>query len=343
MKSLNIFTFLLILFIIACKTNTQQPEKYQKHRNNIVSVQNKIIDIKPEIIFGKSWLYIIDDILIVAEQRAYNEKGIHLFNKNTFKYITSTAIIGKGPNEVAALGTIGIDSKNKILWVTDNGKKLRWKFPLDSILNNEMYKPTEKLNLYDDLYLSRYGFLNDSIVLGKAMRVLNIGGFDMAMAKLNINTNVTEVYGYEHPEVYGKRTNSFFALSVKNNFYVNCFAFCDLMTICDLDGNLKYNIYGKKWFNKERKNIYFDGVDLFDKYIIASYVGDERIVYDEHKRPKENCSSKLMIFNLKGDYIKTIDTEYEIISFCIDEENDRLIAYFDGRENPLGYFNLNLD
>lgn len=154
MKTLNIFICLLMLFTIACKTNTQQTEKYQKHRNNIVSVQNEIIDIKPKIVFGKSWLYIIDDILIVVEQRSYNEKAIHLFNKNTFKYITSTAIIGKGPGEVAVPGKIGVDSKNKILWVDDNGKQVRWKFPLDSILNNEMYKPKDKLDLYEDLYMS---------------------------------------------------------------------------------------------------------------------------------------------------------------------------------------------
>jgi len=42
---------------------------------------------------------------------------------------------------------------------------------------------------------------------------------------------------------------------------------------------------------------------------------------------------------LAGSYQKTIDTGSEICSFCIDEKHNRIIAYFNDREEPLGYFN----
>lgn len=334
-----------MLFIIACKSNSEEKiEKFQKHRDKIINIEDKIIDIETEILFGNCFLYIIDDILIVAEGPSRFDKGIHLFDKNTFKYITSTVIIGKGPGEVTSPGRIGVDRKNRVLWVQDHGKKVMWKFPLDSILNNEMYKPTDNIDLYNELFIERFSFLNDSIALGKAVRVLSNSSFDMVMAKLNFNTNITEVYGYGHPEAVGRKSNSQFKLSVKNNFYVNCYGYCDLMTICDLDGNLKCNVYGSGWLNnKDNKNNYYKGVDLISNYIIASYLGDAGMIFDEYKRLKSNFPSKFLVFDIDGNYKETIETGHKFFCFCVDEENNRVIAYFDGRENPLGYFNLNFD
>jgi len=333
---------MLMLVMITCKNSKKDEiEKFQKKRDNIINVKGKINDLKTELVFGYSSLYICDNLLIVMEMAPGGNKGIHLYDKNTFEYITSSAIIGKGPGEVARQGGIGFDSKDRVLWVSDHGKKLIWKFPLDSILNNEMYKPTEKINLFDELFIEKYGFVNDSIAIGKAVRIHPNYSFDKVMAKLNINNNVTEEYGYEHPEATAKKSISVFKLSTENNFYVNCYFYCDLMTICDLEGNLKKNIYGPGWLkNKDNRNAYFTEVDLYNKYIIAAYLGDESIIFNENKRPQSNLPSKFLVFDLDGEYQKTIDTGHKIAYFCIDSENKRLIAYFDDRENPLGYIDL---
>ena len=115
-------------------------------------------------------------------------------------------------------------------------------------LINKMFKPTITKKLDYKLFLERFGFINDSIAVGKAVHVTSNSSYDMAMAKLNINTNLTERFGYENPEAIGKKSNSLFAMLVENSFYVNCYYLCDLITICDLEGNLKYNVYGPGWF-----------------------------------------------------------------------------------------------
>lgn len=334
-----------MLLMVGCNSNNKgKTEKFQKHRDKIINVKDKIVDIKTNVLFGSCNLNIIDDILIVSETKPSGDKGIRLFNKNTFKYITSTGIIGKGPGEVTRQGGIKVDIKNRVFWVSDHGKMVMWKFPLDSVLNNEMYKPTIYLGLRKELFIERFDFLNDSIALGKAVRVLSNSSFEMAMAKLNLNTNKTGVYGYEHPEAVGKKTNSTFKLSLENNIYVNCYAFCDLMTICDLEGNLKYNIYGPdKLNNRGNKNAYFYGIDFINKHIIASYIGDVDIFFNEFKRPEGNFPSKFLVFDMEGNYEETIETGSKFTFFCIDEDNNRIIAYFADRENPLGYFNLKLN
>lgn len=344
MKKTNILTIFLLLIIISCnRTNVTKTDKNQENRNKIINVQEKVTDIHHDLVLGNSVLNIIDNLLLVTDLKSTN-KGIHLFDKNTFNYITSTGIIGRGPGEISRYGTIGINKNKNTFWISDYGKLLMWKFPIDSILKNDHFKPSEKVNLNKNLMIARYEFLNDSIVLGKAVHPLNHYEYIETMARFNINANKIKRFGYNHPKAVGKKSRSYFKLSVSNEFYVNCYIYCDLMTICDLNGNLKYNVYGPDWLeNNKNKKDYFAGVDIIDKYIIASYLGEEGIIINQYKRPQGNLPSKLLVFDIKGNYIKTIETGHKFQFFCIDEENNRVIAYFVDRENPLGYFNLNLD
>lgn len=137
-----------MLFITGCRSNKEaETEKFQKHRNKIIHVGNKIVDIKTDVLFGLSFLNIIDNFLIVNEGSPRGYKGIHLFDKNSFGYITSTGFTGRGPGEISVPGRIGVDDKNRVFWIPSHGKKIMYKFSLDSVLNNEKYKPTEKLDL----------------------------------------------------------------------------------------------------------------------------------------------------------------------------------------------------
>ncbi len=43
---------------------------------------------------------------------------------------------------------------------------------------------------------------------------------------------------------------------------------------------------------------------------------------------------------MEENYKGTIKTGHDFTFFCVDEENNRVICYFDDRENPLRYFDL---
>lgn len=342
MKKIGLY--LLILFqilVLSCKSNAvSETEISQYERNNISEISDNIVDIEPTIVFGKCDLNIIDDILVVRERYPLGEKGIHLFDKNSFKYLTSTGIIGRGPGEIANPGPVTTDKKRKCFWTPDHSKRVMYKFPLDSVLNYEMFKPSEKHELNRELFLERFGFLNDSIAIGKAVHMTSNSSFEIVMAKLNLNNNVLQRFGYEHPEATGRRSNSFFNLSVKDNIYVSCYLLCDLITICDLDGNLKYNIYGPGWFNGENDgNNYFFNVDFYKDRIFASYSGEYgTIIEGNTKRGKG--PSRLIVFDLDGNYLETIETGFEFSDFCIDEDNDRVLFYFIDRSEAFGYINI---
>lgn len=342
MKKIGLY--LLILFqilVLSCKSNAvSETEISQYERNNISDISDNIVDINPTIIFGKSELNILDDIIVVREMYPHGEKGIHLFDKNSLKYLTSTGIVGKGPGEIANPGDVNPDKQSRVFWTSDHSKGIMYKFPLDSVLNDDMFKPSEKYELNNELFLERFRFLNDSIAIGKAIHIFPNSSFEVVQAKLNIKTNELQRFGYEHPEATGKRSNSFFNLSVKDNIYVSCYLLCDLITICDLDGNLKYNIYGPGWFNgKNDGNNYFFYVDFYKDRIFASYSGEYgTIIEGNTKRGK--YPSRLIVFDLDGNYLETIETGFEFSDFCIDEDNNRILFYFINRSEPFGYYNI---
>lgn len=338
------YTFYLCLALLVSCGKTSETEKYQRERNNIVDVSGRISDIKVDLMIGMSSLYTIDSFLVVQEWSPAGEKGIHIFNKNSFNQITSTGIIGKGPREITRQGKIGINYKTGVLWVNDHGKRVMWKFPLDSILTNPNFMPTENIDIPLKFFIEQYGFVNDSIAIGKAVRVISTSSFNNKMSKFNLIKNSTTSFGYEHPDVTETQSLFTFALSVKDSLYINGYSACDLMTICDLNGNLKYNIYGPDWnTNKQEWRDYYTSIGILNNHIIASFVGQDRFYYDKNSRLQTNWPTKFMVFDLEGNYEATLETGCPFIAFCVDEDNNRIIVYFDGRENPLAYFNFKIN
>lgn len=236
---LVIISFILFS-LFSC--NNDKTEKVQAKRNNTINVSHNIIDIKADVLFGSSLLYILDEILIINEISPKGSRSIHLFDKNSFEYIVSTGITGKGPGEISNPGRLCLDKKKNIFWAPDHGRRIMYRFPLDSILENSHYKPNINLKLNKELFLERFGILNDSTAVGIAWNIMSNNSFEMMMASWDLSSNKIEKFGYSHPDAKGKKANAFFAISNEHGFYVNCYSRLDLMTICDLDGKLMYNV-----------------------------------------------------------------------------------------------------
>lgn len=137
---------------------------------------------------------------------------------------------------------------------------------------------------------------------------------------------------YTHPDIERKRVT--FAISLENNIYVECYHHHDLMTLCSLDGDLKYNIYSSKWDKKTSNQfLYYGGVTFADDKIIASYSGKDQWL-------KDYQPTSFIIFNKNGDYLKTIETGYKIDNFCYDKDNNKIIMVFNDNIQ-FGYLDLN--
>lgn len=324
-----IFTLLVIIFL-SCSKSTDM-EKHQSKRKNITKVKNNIIEIiNDDVLIGSaSRLYLTEDYLIIKDIKS-PDMLIHLFNRNNYQYLTSAIPRGQGPGEITLSGHIEVYEEKKELYLSDHGKLKIFTYPIDSILNNPYYLPTVKMGLNNSQFPSEYLYINDTLCYARIMEPTGDFGHNEAAGRWNMQTGEIVKMKYTHPKVRTKRIN--IAVFMEHQTFVECYANHDLMTIMDLDGNLKYNVYGPNWNDGKIIQIYhFKDVVTRGNQIIASYSGKDM--------QGNILPEKLLIFNLNGDYIKTLDIGYKIIDLCYDERNDRLLFSFDD-EIQFGYLPL---
>ena len=329
----NKLSYLLFIFFTLCWGCSSETEKRQNNRNNIVNVKDKIEEIVIEDVFigQTARMFLTEKQLIIGDYMAVDEQ-IHLFDKNNYNYLACTAPRGQGPDEITIMGHIESVQTNRIIYVSDHGKRKIFSYDLDSILANPQYKPTEKMKMESDLFPDRYQYINDTLCIGTVIAPIGNSDYKPTVAKWNMLTGDIQPMKYEHPKIGKKRIT--FAASMEYGIYVECYSYHDLMTICDLDGNLKYNIYGRNWNSRISNSIshYRKAVFVKDK-IFATYSGGNNSSDDER------FPTKFLVFEINGDYIKTIETGYKICDFCYDQENNRIILNLDA-DKQFAYLNL---
>jgi len=289
---------------------------------------------------GKTVLYPIKDYLIICDHQN-PEKGLHLFKKSTFEYITSTGLRGHGPNEIIRYGHIGVDNKNGVFYVTDFGKMVGFKFVLDSVLENPDYMPTKNFSLIKNLFPAVFSFVSDSVLIGKGLDVIDNQNFNSTLVSYNIRSESIKKIGEPNPDINARNISTYFALSTKNNICVETFANYDLMTIRDLDGNTLTHVYGPQWKENEPSYDYYYITDILGDKIFAAFLGAPGVTIDRYMRNVSVFPTKLMVFDIHGNYLHTLETGSEIFHFCVDETNNRLIIAFYNRDVQFAYLDLN--
>lgn len=337
MKHINIILYFLWIFIMfSCKQQSESIKHYDA-LSNVRNVKENIHEIAIEDVeisnFGKS--FILNDYLIISDYKSF-DKLIHIFDKNTFKYLTSVGERGQGPSEISNMGSVIPNEKHNTFFVFDHGHQLLYEFPIDSVLANPDYRPRKKADIDPMEFPFQLQYVSDTLSYGLYMHVLNPGDYTPMVGKWNMQTGKTDFMEYiGHPEIEKKRVS--FAASVENNLYAEAYWYHDLITICSLDGKLKYMLYGKKWDNRESNNNgYYSDITFCKDKLIMDYLGDVRL---KENGKLSNYPTKLIIFDLEGNHLSTLDTGYSISTFSYDKDNNRLILVFDD-DIQFGYLDL---
>ena|SRR5690554_4680269 len=321
MKDLYVLLLLFVLMLLNCTSKTDT-ERYQNNRSNIIKVKDKVREIQIEdvLIGSMARLYILDNYLIIKDSQS-DDMLVHFFNKVNYEYETSSIQRGQGPKEITNMGYIGVNKNKKEFYVSDHGKLKIFNYPLDSIIDNAFYKPDVKKEINNIQFPSDYIFINDTLSFARIIEPTGNAGYNEFVARWNMQTGEVIKMKYTHPDVEKRRIT--LAVSMDNNALVECYHNLDLMTIMDINGNLKYNVYGQNWNNRDASRLYHYGNVFFrEDKIVASYSGGDM-------RTEDRLPDKLFIFDINGDYIKTIEIGYRISDLCYDEENDRIIFALD--------------
>ena len=98
------------------------------------------------------------DYLIIGDYKS-SDKLIHIFDKNDFSYLASTAYVGQGPNEITVMGHIGIDEERHCFYVSDHGKQKIYSYDIDSVFANSDYVPTVKTEMNMTRFPDKYQYI----------------------------------------------------------------------------------------------------------------------------------------------------------------------------------------
>lgn len=333
MKILYVISFIFILTGCAKSSST---DIYLNSRDNIIDVHNKVVEIMTEEPFISTYsdIHLLNNHLIVKDWKGYDYL-IHLFDKNTFKHVKSTGTIGQGPNEISNIGNIFTDEKRNDFYVVDQGKQRLLSYNIDSLLSENNYNFTIKASFTKKNYPSSCYYITDTFSIVKQLSFAENGGAVESCGQWNMITGEFKK-GYIHPSQSTKVMNTHsthFDASEKQCVYVMCSRFHDVMTICYLDGTLKCNVYGPNWENKKTDKMHYNmDVCIGGDKIYALYAG-------VHYNSPDRYPTKMLVYDINGVYIKTLDIGYHILNFCYDEENHRLILHADD-DIQFGYLDL---
>lgn len=320
---------LVILFCGAC-TSKGKNEKFQNQRLNIVNVKDdmKEIDMENLLIGAVAQPYICGKYLAVIDYRSV-DKLVHIFDKHTFKHMLSLGDMGQGPTEISVIGSIAWNEKEHELYVTDNGQRRILRYNLDSLLCDSLYAPSVKLKFGNAAFPDNYYYIDDTLSYGSFIQITSSSSFKQTSGKWNMITGEAELIDYVHPADKKKRVA--FAVSTQYNTLVECNRRYDLISLYNLDGELQCNVYGPNWDKNGDRKEHFCNAVICDDKIIASYIGEDW---------NHNDGAKVLhVFNIAGDYLKTLDIGRRINRLCCDEENKRIIMNLDS-EYQFGYLDI---
>lgn len=240
MKNLSV---IILGFIIFSCTRNSSTEKYQTDRNSVENVHDCIKEFETDsiLIGNNARIYIMDNYLLIADHRGY-DKQIHVFDKNSFRHLASTAPLGQGPTEITVLGAIAADEKRGKFYVSDHGKNKIFSYDIDSVLADPDYTPSVKLVMDKTNFPSEYEYINDTLCIARTILPKGVNDYMPSISRWNMQTGNMLSISYNHPNIKKKRTTC--ASSQQYGLIAELYNNYDLLTISDFNGKLKCNVYG---------------------------------------------------------------------------------------------------
>lgn len=329
----NILFFILIVAICGCSHRSGN-DKYINHSDNIMDVKGLVreIVIDTPLIGGLARPYVLGDYFLLTDPQS-TENQIFIFDKKNFSYIAGVGHRGEGPDEITNLGELMPDEVHQRIYAADYGKMKMMGYDLDSILLNPDCLPQYKFDINKTTPPVMLSYVNDTLCYACCITANPGQHFQESLAMWNIKTgNITSLIS-GHPEVERKRIR--YAVSVENNLIAVSYDHHDLLAIYDLTGHLKHYIYGANWDNATSNAMiyYYGSIIICNNRIIVGYSGDK------NKDVGNLTVPQLLVYDLEGNYIKTLKVGYNIVLFCYDSEYNRIIMILDD-EIQFAYLDL---
>lgn len=277
---------------------------------------------------------VTDHKVVITDYKSV-DKIIYAFSIPSGQYLGAFGDYGPGPYEVGIPGETNVyvdseDGREKgIVFNFAQNSVLR--FDIDSSLYVADYRPERLKPLGGTVFPDYYKHINDT--LGFAEKIVlgpDGNGFSQSIGRYNMITG--ELTDFAPEEAIAGNYSSFDILP-ELNMLVEVGQRVDIIKIYDLDGNVKKRIKGPN-FRPEPKGgkAYFSDVCFTDKYILCVYSGENW--------NGGSLGKKIVVLDLEGNYIATLDTGRKIRNMAYHPSSSTLYISFPKDEMQVGMLNL---
>lgn len=329
-----LLSFILVVLAWGCSHHSSV-DKHLNHSGNVMDVKELVTEIVIDtpLLSGMTTPYILGKYLILSDHQS-KENLVFIFDKKDFSYIAGAVHPGEGPDEITMLGELIPDKVHHRLFVADYGKMKIMSYSLDSILLNPDCLPESKIDMNNSIIPTRLIYVNDTLCYACCMTVESGKPFQESLVTWNMKTGDIHPLISGHPEIERKRIR--YTVSLEKKLIAVSYNHHDLLATYDLKGNLKHYIYGSNWDNATSNAMiyYYKGIIICNDRIIVGYSGES----NPNTGPIN--VTHLLMYDLDGNYIKTLNVGYNMNAFCYDPEYNRIIMSLNDENRQFAYLDL---
>ncbi len=331
MKVKNIFIFIIIILIPAMinSCNNQSSRDSFKEFPSSYSLNAQLIELSETYIHGS---FLICDSVIFITNTPDNTHQIHIYN-DEFEYLGSGGLKGKGPGEIINPFMARIDYEKDILWFADMGRQELIKFPVDSLVSNPGFNPSQSIPIPKDLWIiSLFGSYTDNLFhfadfqsptnlvsffnqQGQRIDSLTIYKENLPSGLINSNKQAfmpTYIYQF-HPD-YQR--------------LVVAWVYSDKFAILKGDGEIIKILKGPDDIDQipditnENQIRSYAQIQVDEKYIYMLYRGSSTFDADKNL----NLPNRIFVFDWDGQPIASLYIDHPIPQFTLDKTNNRFLS-----------------
>ncbi|MGC9342344.1 MAG: BF3164 family lipoprotein [Bacteroidales bacterium] len=291
------------------------------------------------------------DSLLILTNTPNNKCQIHIFNKNTFEYISHGGITGRGPGELANALLGVLDTGENCIWIPDYASKKISKFEIDSIINNNAYLPESRIPLPENLILIFYLplgnrlFSASSFEPGKLIIFFNYEGKIIDSLAIEDKINLYESEGFQSSP---NRIINYYTYTIHPDFkkIALAYSYSDHMIVINTKGDIINKTYGpNKIFqfpnpgNPDRitTNSF---IKSNEDMIFCLYNGKRKFDVETNLIP--TFGNHIHIYDWDGHPIADLELQFDAMSFALDFTSNRIITY-SPEANTFVCYNFNIN
>ena len=321
----------VMLSAFSCHTNNCK-EQWQDERNMIEEAKIVSIDDSLPPMHAFTHIFIYGDTMIFHDYKSTDRQFLG-YDLDEGKCLGWFGIFGNGPGEIANFGTCFFDPYKRIFYGMDGNQWNISGFELDKALKDSTYRAFTKASMAAlelRVPVQSVFFHNDSTILCHLYEMNeNWTKSVQRLGRLDIETGKTEIIEEFLPEEDARfgMDISFEDSLVWVTHHTN-----DRIDLLNLDGKLIKTIYGPDYHNPRLHMIYYfyDPVFCGDKICV---------VYHGKYDPTFSFGRDILMFDLEGNYLKTLRCEMPITDIAYHEKTDRLYVCTNG-DPQFGYIQL---